>query len=199
MPSVAKKKRPEQEFVEKKGVLNRLKEAAKEGRAHLFFFDESGMSNVPNVQRAWSPLGKPHCADASVAKKRVNILGALDYGANTLTHTVHETNVKRPDVVAFIDRLATQHADGKPKIVVLDNASIHHHIDEEKIRTWLYDHRLILFYLPPYSPELNPIEIVWKQAKYHWRKFAAWTKQDLVHEVTEIFQGYGHRFQIRYA
>ena len=82
---------------------------------------------------------------------------------------------------------------------MLDNASIHHYIDEEKIHTWLCDHQLILFYFPPYSPELNPIEIVWKQAKYHWRKFSAWTKQDLVQEVTEIFQGYGHRFQIRYA
>ena len=87
----------------RKGVLNRLKKAAKEGRAHVFFFDESGMSNVPNVQRAWSPLGEPHCADASVTRKRVNILGALDYGANTLTHTVHETNVKRLGVVALID------------------------------------------------------------------------------------------------
>ncbi|WP_422646233.1 transposase, partial [Xenorhabdus nematophila] len=28
-----------------------------------------------------------------------------------------------------------------------------------------------LLYLPAYSPELNLIEIVWKQAKYHWRRF----------------------------
>ena len=199
MPSLVKKKRPEQEFIEKKAVLNRLKGAAKEGHAHVFFFDESGMSNVPNVQRAWSPLGKPHCADASIAKKRVNILGALDYAANTLTHVLHEENVKRTHVVDFIDQLATQYADGKPKIIVLDNASIHHHFDEEKVHTWLCDHRLILFHLPSYSPELNPIEILWKHAKYHWRKFATWTKQDLVHEVTEIFQGYGHRFKICYA
>jgi hypothetical protein len=29
---------------------------------------------------------------------------------------------------------------------------------------WLLNHRLVLLYLPPYSPELNPIEIVWKHA-----------------------------------
>jgi transposase len=165
----------------------------------LYFLDESGMSNVPNVQRAWSPVGKPHCADASVSRKRVNMLGALDYAANKLIHAVQETSVKRPQVVEFIDRLATQQEDGKPIIVVLDNASIHHHIDEEKIRRWVLDHHLILYYLPPYSPELNPIEILWKQAKYCWRKFTTWTKSDLVREVNKIFQAYGDEFEISYA
>lgn len=180
-------------------MLDKLKIAAKSGLAHLFFFDESGMSTVPNVQRAWSPLGVPHCADASVSRKRVNILGALNYAANTLVHTLHESTVKRPQVVEFIDRLAVQHTDGKPIIVVLDNASIHHNIDKEKIDEWLFNHRLILVYLTPYSPELNPIEILWKQAKYHWRKFTTWTRENLLHEVSEIFQGYGEKFEISYA
>jgi len=34
----------------------------------------------------------------------------------------------------------------------------------------------LLFYLPPYSPQLNLIEIVWKHFKYHWRRFVTWTK-----------------------
>lgn len=165
----------------------------------MFFFDEAGMSNIPNVPRAWSPLGKPHCAQAGVSRKRVNILGALDYGANTLIHTLQEGSVKRPHVVEFIDQLTAQYPDKQPKIVVLDNASIHHHIDEEKILAWQTDHQLTLFYLPPYSPELNLIEILWKQAKYQWRKFTTWSKQDLHHEVSTIFQQYGNDFKISYA
>lgn len=173
--------------------------AARDGLTHLYFFDESGMSCVPNVQRAWSPLGIAHCADATVSRKRVNILGALNYAANTLVHACHETTVKRPQVVEFIDGLAMLHTDEKPIIVVLDNASIHHNIDKEKINEWRHDHRLILVYLTPYSPELNPIEILWKQAKYHWRKFTTWTTENLLHEVGEIFGGYGEKFEIRYA
>jgi hypothetical protein len=149
-----------------------LKRDAKAGKAHLFFLDESGMSTVPNVQRAWSPQGKPHCADACVAKRRVNILGALDYAANWLVHALREASVKRVQVVDFIDQLAARHVDGKPMVVVLDNASIHHHIDDKKIAAWR-DRRLTLFHLPVYSPELNPIEILWRQAKYRWRKFTA--------------------------
>jgi transposase len=38
---------------------------------------------------------------------------------------------------------------------------------------------MVLFYLPPHSPELNLIEIVWKHAKYHWRRFVTWTKDTI--------------------
>jgi transposase len=38
-------------------------------------------------------------------------------------------------------------------VVVLDNASIHHNIDQQTIDRWFLDHRMVLFYLPPYSPE----------------------------------------------
>ena len=175
-----------------------MKQAAREERIHLLYLDESGMSNVPNVQRAWSPLGMPHSADASVSRRRVNILGALDYGKNALEHVLHEGSVKRNNVMAFIDQLAMKFAD-KPIIVVLDNASIHHNIDEEKEREWLIKNQLTLWNLPTYSPELNLIEIVWKHAKYHWRKFTTWNKENLLDEVEKIFQEYGSKYQISYA
>ncbi|RZF23460.1 hypothetical protein EVC45_44425 [Paraburkholderia sp. UYCP14C] len=47
------------------------------------------------------------------------------------------------------------------------------------VHRWFLDHRMVLFYLPPYSPELNLIEIVWKHAKYHWRRFVNWTKETI--------------------
>ncbi|WP_425117282.1 transposase [Burkholderia ambifaria] len=34
---------------------------------------------------------------------------------------------------------------------------------------WLIDHQALLFYLPPYSPELNKFEIVWRHLKHRWR------------------------------
>ena len=52
-----------------------------------------------------------------------------------------------------------------------------------------------LFYLPPYTPELNLIEIVWKQAKYHWRNFVTWTKETIDDEVRSLLGAYGTKFQ----
>ena len=76
-----------------------------------------------------------------------------------------------------------QQADQRPTVVVLDNASIHHEIDHETLERWLIEHRMMLFYLPPYSPELNMIEILWKQAKYHWRRFVTWTRDTIDSEI----------------
>jgi hypothetical protein len=178
-----------------------MKQAAKAGRVKLFFQDESGMSNIPNVQHAWSPRGIPHQADASLSRKRVNILGALDYESNTLVHTLHDGSITREHVIAFIDKLATQCSgpDAVPIIVVLDNASIHHDIPKEKLDTWLFKHKLLLWHIPPYSPELNIIEILWKHAKYHWRKFTSWTKTQLHGEVEKLLGRYGVDFKIDYA
>ncbi|MBK3823988.1 hypothetical protein G3A41_37985 [Paraburkholderia aspalathi] len=84
-------------------------------------------------------------------------------------------------------------------VVVLDNASIHHNIDQETIDRWFLNHRMVLFYLPPYSPELNLIEIVWKHAKYHWRRFVTWTKETIDAEIAKLLSGYGSEFEIRFA
>src|SRR5271168_1210890 len=61
-------------------------------------------------------------------------------------------------------------------------------IDAEVHERWLREHRMQLFYLPPYSPELNLIEIVWKQAKYHWRRFVTWTKETIDDEVRSLLE-----------
>jgi transposase len=76
------------------------------------------------------------------------------------------------------EQIALQ-GDERPAVVLLDNASIHHAIDPEVHERWLREHRMQLFYMPPYSTELKLIEIVWKQAKYHWRNFVNWTKETI--------------------
>ncbi|WP_455285939.1 transposase [Cupriavidus necator] len=88
---------------------------------------------------------------------------------------------------------------GKPTVVVLDNAKIHHGIDEAILHRWLVDHRLLLLHLPAYSPELNLIEIVWKHAKYHWRRFVTWTKETIDAEIAQLLGAYGSTFEVRFS
>jgi transposase len=59
--------------------------------------------------------------------------------------------------------------------------------------------RFILLFLPPYSPELNIIEILWKQAKYRWRSFVTRASKDLLSEVQALFDGFGTKFKFSYA
>jgi transposase len=68
---------------------------------------------------------------------------------------------------------------------------------EQKRRQW-QRRGLYLYYLPPYSPELNRIEILWKQAKYFWRKFVRLTAGALVDEVQSLMANYGTEFTINF-
>jgi transposase len=93
---------------------------------------------------------------------------------------------------AFLGQLVRRRRQGRKMIVVADNARWHH---ARKLQPWLHEHRRILQldFLPPYSPDLNPIERVWKLIRYQcthnryfpsldelvtvvWNHFQLWTK-----------------------
>lgn len=56
-----------------------------------------------------------------------------------------------------------------------------------------------LYYLPPYSPELNRIEILWKHAKHFWRRFVARNSADLLEEIQSLMRGFCSKFTISFA
>lgn len=176
-----------------------MQQAARDGTIELLYFDEAGFSCLPHVQRSGSALGQAHEADASVGRKRANVLGALNYAAQTLEFRVCEHSVCRSNIIDFLHQLACASDPEKNTFIVMDNASIHHGIEPQTLHHWLLAHRFIPVYLPPYSPELNCIEILWKHAKYHWRGFTSWARDALVHEVTDLLNGFGTKFHIRYA
>nr|WP_232232563.1 transposase [Cupriavidus sp. amp6] len=123
----------------------------------------------------------------------------MDYGANRLIHQSSQGSIKRTFVIEFLTQIAQDATPGQPTVVVLDNAKIHHAIEQEVLDRWLFEHRMILFHLPPYSPELNLIEIVWKHAKYHWRRFVTWTKETIDAEIDKLLSGYGSKFEISFS
>ncbi|WP_080424631.1 transposase [Burkholderia ubonensis] len=161
------------------------------------YLDEAGFCGSPPVQRSGSPRGLPHEVEANHHCRR-SMIGALDFGVNTLTHTAHAGTIKGPGVADFIDGLLAA-GDGRPTVIVLDNASIHHGIDLATRDRWLMDHRALLFYLPAYRPELNKIEIAWRQLKYRWRNFVTWTKETIDAELAELLRGYGSALQTNFS
>ena len=180
-------------------ALKKMQADAREGKIELLYMDEAGFSCVPNVQRSWSPLGQAHSVDASVGRKRVNVLAALDCAGNALHFQTRERSVDRTDVIDFLQQLATQSNPDKWTFVVMDNASMHHNIDYDIRHEWMVHHRFTPLYIPAYSPELNLIEIVWKHAKYHWREFVTWSKHNLVQEVHSLLSGFGTKFHVSFA
>ena len=105
--------------------------------------------------------------------RRVNVVGALAPYAPGGPRLLFETRRKRegrydaPAHLAFIDQIAAgSRAARRPCIVVLDNYSVHHSQVVKAALPALTDANIHFWYLPPYSPELNAIEPVWRQIKY---------------------------------
>lgn len=132
----------------------------------------------------------------STHHRRLNVLGFLNR-QNDLHPYVIEGKVDTPAIVECFDQFSQQIK--KRTYVLLDKAPIHrsqafiHHIAK-----WV-KRGLIIKYLPPYSPELNLIEILWRFMKYHWLPFSAYMSfQSLVQSVEEILSRFGTDYTINF-
>jgi transposase len=181
----------------KQATLDKLQVAARDAQCRLLYLDEAGFCASPPVQRSWSPRDLPHAIEPNHHCRR-NVVAALNFAENSFVYAASTRTVKGPDIVGFPDGLIGQ-GDGRPTVIVLDNASIHHSIDQATLDRWFMQHKALLFHLPPYSPELNLIEIVWKHFKNHWRRFATWTKETNDAELVKLLNGYGTKFQVNFS
>jgi putative transposase len=98
--------------------------------------------------------------------RRVNALVALDTDgpAPGLYWATKPKALCAEEVVRFLHALP---AVGVPRVVVLDNASIHRSAVVTQARPGLWEKRIYLYYLPPYSPDLNDIERVFREVKHY--------------------------------
>ena len=93
-------------------------------------------------------------------RKKVGVFGAVSlWNGQLVTHMENTFNALT--FQSFLEYLLQNRTSGKLMVLVLDNARWHH---AKLIQPWLMEHRhmIQLDFLPPYSPELNPIERVWK-------------------------------------
>lgn len=88
----------------------------------------------------------------------------------------------------------------KPTVIVLDNASVHTaKIIQQQRKVW-EERGLTLFYLPAYSPHLNPIEILWKMLKYYWLKPEDYADEQLLfYTTTQALAAVGKSLNINFS
>jgi transposase len=120
-------------------------------------------------------------------RKSVACFGAVSLRTGKLV-TTFEPKFNAESFQRFLQLLLIHCPRGKRLTLVLDNAKYHH---ARALQPWLHQHRkrLTLLFLPPYSPELNPIERVWKLTRRlatHNRHFP--TLDDILNAVRERFE-----------
>ena len=174
-----KRLRDPEAFAQGKRELEALQQQEDTGKIALYYFDESGFALDPTIPYAWQ---KPESVIELPAMKngRINVLGFMNRN-NDLHASMFEQSIHTGVVIACFDAFCQTIT--KKKVVIMDNASIHTSEEfEHRIPYWKKQ-GLVIKYLPPYSPELNLIEILWRRIKYTWLPFSAYESLNALSEA----------------
>lgn len=147
----------QEEFLEKK--LNPILDEAKNEERKVFFVDAAHFVLAPFLGFLWSI--KRLFIKAPAGRKRFNVLGALDAITHELIAVTNDTYINAQSVCDLLWKLHELHPN-MPITLVLDNARYQKcKLVSEQAQKVGID----LLYLPPYSPNLNLIERLWKFVK----------------------------------
>ncbi|KAB7730002.1 hypothetical protein F5984_12510 [Rudanella paleaurantiibacter] len=164
------------------------------GLIELYFADEVGFTQQPYVPYGWQKKHHPLLLPARTTTKRLNPLGLLRLDNHLTVY---------PSEKAFIvDSLThfVQQGHPKPVTIVLDNSPIHRcQLVYNQLASW-EEQDMYLFFLPAYSPHLNPIEILWRFIKYRWLKkvhYLSWSR--LRKAIFAIIKSFGQEYRIDFT
>jgi transposase len=124
--------------------------------------------------------------------KRLNVVGALLSSGGLFAVKLWETMTAM--LFAGFLGMLVEHV-GKPLTVILDNASVHTAKALQPYLKLLRNQGLTLYFLPPYSPELNRIEKLWHKMKYEWLAFKARDAQTLEADVDTILREFRSNYR----
>jgi transposase len=154
-------------------------------RAHrekgkLFWGDETGLRSDDVRGRSYAPRGQTPVVRPSHRRANVGLISAVTSRAE-LRWMVLDGAIRAPLLIDFLARLVR---DAAAKVfLILDNLAVHR---ARSVQAWLAEHRtqIEVFYLPSYSPELNPDEGVNADLKQALpRKSPARSRQELKRRV----------------
>ena len=139
----------------------RIVKRAKELGATIVFADESGLSSQCVYGRTWGIKGKTPVVRVANSRFRLNMFAAISPEGG-IYFMVHEGRGTAERFCQFLEN--TLRESGKKIFVVVDNCSIH---KAKKTKEWVAEHagECEIFYLPTYSPEVNPVELTWALVK----------------------------------
>ena len=130
-----------------------VRQAQKEN-AEIHWGDETGLRNDSQHGRSYAPKGKTPVIRLCAKRERINLISSIT-NQGKVRFMVYQDTMNSQTLIKFLKRLIKD-AD-KKVFLILDNLRVHH---SKLVKEWLKEHEkeIELFFLPSYSPELNPDE-----------------------------------------
>ena len=139
-----------------------IKAAAAADGGTVYFADEAGIRSDYHAGTTWAPVGRTPEVRNTGARHSVNMISAVT-AKGALRFTVHDGTVNAEVFIEFCKRLL--HDATGPVYLIVDGHPAHRATKTKQFVAGT-NGRLKLFFLPGYSPELNPDEWVWKNVKH---------------------------------
>ena len=132
----------------------------------LLYLDETGFNLHSCAHYGYSPKNVEAVAMVPANRGRNISLLSIISTTGIIAYDILEGPYNSESFIKFLENAVNSGITFSQKILVMDNVKFHH---SNIVKSWLSDNNVVAKYLPPYSPQLNPIEEVFSvvKARYH--------------------------------
>jgi len=135
----------------------RIQKESKKENADIWWCDETSCQSMPNNLKGYAPVGTHNKPVLNHTSKRfkLNMISAITNTGKCM-FSVSDESIKIDSFIDFLEKVIRSN-NGKKVYMIVDNLKAHH---AKFVQTWIEEHYndIKLFYLPAYSPDLNPDE-----------------------------------------
>lgn len=167
-------KQKQDEFIKLYESLKALKKADE----IILFADSSHPQHQTRLSCGWIKKGIRKAEKMTACQKRVNLIGAINLESHHVEYAKVDW-VNTESIKLFLEQVVDANPHAKQIHLIWDNAGYH---KNKEVQEFVLKTKITLHYLPPYSPNLNPIERLWKimheQVTYnkYYEKFSDFTE-----------------------
>ena len=160
------------------------------GKEPIYFADSVHPQHQTQLAYGWILQGKRKAIATTSGQKRLNFIGGISLEGHRFTFQQADT-VNESSICDFLWKLRKANPGGYKVHVIWDNAPYHR---SDTVKAWAKELGIKLHYLPPYSPNLNPAERIWKLMHEAIRYNKCYgTFQEFTEAVLDFFNGIGRR------
>lgn len=161
----------------RESFVERLKTWLADERVDLWFGDEMGVEGDPRPRRRWAMKGSKPRVTKNGDHMRMNVMGIVCPRRGAF-HAMEFTHSDTDCFQVYLTHANAEIQFERPRnLLILDNACWH----KAKCLDW---GKFEPIYLPPYSPDLNPIERLWLLIKAEW--FCDFVAKDMDHLIERL-------------
>ncbi len=164
-------------------------ELAESKNAHIMFGDEASFPQWGSLNYTWSKKGVQPIVKTSGSRRGYKVFGLIEYFTGKFFSKGHEGKLNGDSYIEFLKEVIS--STRKNIILIQDGAPYH---KGKKVKEFFAKHakRLTVYTLPSYSPDYNPIELLWKKIKQTGTHLVYFhTFDSLIGKVNEMLNLFG--------